>query len=573
MLLSTNMKYELLLLNVERIPTYIFDNLGQHSIASYLETKGFKAMVYSGIVGECKRIVSEAIEKDGVPIIGFYAATDNLSVVSHVIKWIKTTYNVYTIVGGPQAVDLKEQFLHDTNCDFVIEGEGEEPIYQLLSSLIDELCSLKDVQSLRYIDQNGIYCENTLAKPFCNLDEIPFPSKKRCIDGRFRNDNSFGIITGRGCPFNCAFCYEGANTKQVRLRTIDNVMSEIDFALSENKNLKYLNIYDDTFTLDFKRVSEFCDKIKSRNLLWYCEGHTSNIVNNPEIIEKMVESGMIGLQIGIESGSEKVLKAYNKQTNPDMLIKVVEICKNAGLTRLVGNFIVGGAFETERTIYKSMELAKQMLTTGKGMFECKTVFLAPYPHTSITLNPQNYDLEYHKENELTCAYSMHMPLMTPKTMKYDKLIELKLKFDNMIETTIKELSLFPDKLDVERNFFKSGKRLTANSKWRNNYLEQEHIVNYLEACFSINGQVEKRYTDNEILEMYPLRTFNLLQYENEKLIYGEYRFEYESAYLLKYSAGKLKLKEIILNSPYRSEDMLKAYHALNNKCLIYISEF
>ena len=66
-----------------------------------------------------------------------------------------------------------------------------------------------------------------------------------------------------------------------------------------------------------------------------------------------------------------------------------------------------------------------MLTTGKGMFECKTVFLAPYPHTSITLNPQNYDLEYHKENELTCAYSMHMPLMTPKTMKYDKLIELK----------------------------------------------------------------------------------------------------------------------------------------------------
>ncbi|MDE6034801.1 MAG: B12-binding domain-containing radical SAM protein [Ruminococcus sp.] len=566
-------KYELLLMNVERIPSHMFDNLGQHSIASYLETKGFKAMVYSGTTGDCEEIISGAIEKDSVPVIGFYTATDNLSVVKHLIEWIKKTYNVYTIAGGPEAVALKEDFLRETGCDFVIEGEGEIPEYQLLSCIIDNILPLEQVQSLRYIDKNNIYHENPLAKPFCNLDEIPFPSRKRCIGSDFRNKIDFGIITGRGCPFRCAFCYEGANTKKVRLRSIENVISEIDFAISENHKLKYLNIYDDTFTLDFRRVEAFCKEVKKRKLFWYCEGHTSNIAKNPEMVKIMVDSGMIGLQIGIESGSNTVLEAYNKKTDRDMILEVVNICKNAGLPRLVGNFIVGGAYETEESISESMKLAEQMLEAGQGMFECKTVFLAPYPHTPITLNPADYNLEYSGVDENTCIYSMQMPLMKPESMEYEKLISFKKTFDEMLKEKIRMLSRNAVKADVERIFFKAGERLNISSLWKDYYLKQEHIVNYIERIISIYRHGNNDYTDDELLELYPVRTFSLLEYKNGLLTYGSYIFSECESFLLKYSAGKIKFRDIIMMSENNKQDLLASYRSLNNRCLIYASRF
>ncbi len=572
--LSDKTKYEILLMNIERIPTHMFDNLGQHSIAAYLETKGFKAMVYSGIAGECKKIISESVEKDFVPVIGFYIAEDNLSVVSHIIKWVKNSYNVYTVAGGPQAVALKKDFLLDTKCDFVVEGEGEIPDYQLLCSIIDNIIPLENVNSLRYIDSNGIYHENPLAQPFDNLDDIPFPSQKRCIGKEFRNGNSFGIITGRGCPFNCAFCYEGANTKNVRLRSIDNVIAEIDFALSENKNLKYLNVFDDTFTLDFKRVNEFCEKIKEKNLLWYCEGHTSNIVKYPDMIKTMVNAGMIGLQIGIESGSDDVLKAYNKHTNSKMLLDVVKICKKAGLTRLVGNFIVGGANETEKSILESMTLAEKMIEVGAGMFECKTVFLAPYPHTAISRTPEKFNLEYADEtDELTCIYSMQMPLMKPSAINYDRLIELKLSFDKMINQKIQQLSAQPFKSDVERNFYKFGKRFDATSIWKENYLRHEHIVSYLEGTFFLNKQNTDIYTDEELAEKYTVRTFNLVYEKNGILKYENFIFNECESFLLKYSSGKLKFQEIVFKSKWNFSEMINAYRILNKYCLIYASDF
>ena len=70
----------------------------------------------------------------------------------------------------------------------------------------------------------------------------------------------------------------------------------------------------------------FCDEIIKRNIFWVCEGHISNIIKYPEMLDYMVKSNLIGLQIGIESGSDKVLKAYNKHTTSADILKTVEIC-------------------------------------------------------------------------------------------------------------------------------------------------------------------------------------------------------------------------------------------------------
>lgn len=312
---------------------------------------------------------------------------------------------------------------------------------------------------------------------------------------------------------------------------------------------------------------------KKRNLFWYCEGHTASIVKNPEHIKEMVDAGMIGLQIGIESGSNDVLKAYNKQINTGMLLEAVKICKAAKLTRLVGNFIVGGASETEETIMESIRLAEKKLEIGKGMFECKTVFLAPYPQTPVTIKPEKYNLEYKKEDAVSCVFSMYNPLMKSKFISYEKLISLKEKFDKNISETIKRLSAIAEKDDVERNFFKFGERIDSAPIWKNNYLKNEHIVNYLEGTYLSSGQKFTEYSDNQILKMYPVRTFNLLKYKNGHLVYGDYYFDEKETIFLKNSAGKLTFKEISNITEIDTSELIKLYYKLNNLCLIYVSEF
>ena len=89
----------------------------------------------------------------------------------------------------------------------------------------------------------------------------------------------------------------------------------------------------------------------------------------------------------------------------------------------------------------------------------------------------------------------------------------------------------------------------------------------------MQGQRTDNYTDEELLELYPVRTFNLLEYNNGLLTYGTYTFNDSESFLLKYSAGKIKFKDIIMMSENKRKELLDSYHSLNNRCFIYVSEF
>ena len=137
-------------------------------------------------------------------------------------------------------------------------------------------------------------------------------------------------------------------------------MEEVDDLYKNNRHIEYINIYDDTFTLDKDRVLAFCEEISKRKIKWFCEGHISFVLKNPDILKKMVESGLTCIQFGIESGSKAVLDAYCKHTDSDSIIKAVQICKKAGIHGITGNFIIGGALETKETVEESKRLAKEL---------------------------------------------------------------------------------------------------------------------------------------------------------------------------------------------------------------------
>lgn len=564
------MEYDILLLNITRstyqVSSGFRDNLGLHSIASYLSQNDFKAKVLSAFSYNSKEIIQNEILKNGIKIIGFYTACDNLSVVINIIKWLKKSFDVTIIVGGPQSVALKEEFLRTTKCDFVSEGEGEETTKELLSYLIDGIGSLEIIKNIRYIDTKNKYCENELREPIQDLDSISFPNPENSLNSNFRKGEQVGIITGRGCPNHCSFCYEGANAKSVRFRSIKNVFEEIDYIKANNSSLKYINVYDDTFTLNYKRVVEFCKEMKKRDLMWFCEGHINNIYNMGDMIEIMVDSGLVSMQIGLESGSDKVLNAYNKNTTAETIYKVVEKCKKAGLCNLSGNFIIGGALEDEGTIQESMDLAANLIEVGRGMFECRTVFLAPYPKTAIEMHPEKFDLKIHENLNKKVVSTMRSAVISSKKMSIDQIVNSKKKFDIYLEEQYKKQALLSSKNEINSCFFYRDTPISLNSRWIQAYRSEVHIENFIQNAFRVSN-IEN------IEDLYPIRTFEILEYEKESLICGAYKFDGIKREFLENSAGTYNIKELSKVLYADLETIINIYNELNNLCLVYLTDF
>ncbi|MCX4315097.1 MAG: radical SAM protein, partial [Lachnospiraceae bacterium] len=390
------MDYELLLLslsrNVNSQAAYFQECLGQHMIAAYLAKHDFRAKVYSGDILNGESFILQEVKEHQIQYAGFYVAADNVTMIGNLIKRLKEITNLILFVGGPQAAALGEEFLKRTSCDFIIVGEGERPVLQLLSYLEDRIGNLEEVKSLRYLNAEGIFSSTPLDEPIMDLDTLPYPRRMDSFHKKFRMTSSIGLLTGRGCPFHCTFCYEGATSKIVRYRSIKNVMGEIDEVLEYNPSLTTVNIFDDTFTLQPERVYEFCREMKRRKLHWTCEAHVSCICKYPEMLKVMIDSGLVAMQIGIESGSQRVLEAYQKHITPEMIVEVVRYCYQEGLCTLEGNYIIGGAFESDKTLLESLNHAKCLLEEGRGMMEVQTVFFAPYFDTPITKNPEKFGM-------------------------------------------------------------------------------------------------------------------------------------------------------------------------------------
>lgn len=566
------MSYELLLINVSRdyssLSSAFRDSIGQYAIASYLRQRNFKAFVYSGNTGDCKKIIAQEIESGNVYIIGFYAAADNIRIVEHIVRWIKEMYpNCITIIGGPQVAGLDYNFFERSKNDYAILGEGEIPIYNLLSSIIDKDRELSCVPSLvwKNYDEECLYVNSESGAIIEDLDSIGYPHLEDSYAGNLRQGHTVGIITGRGCPYNCSFCYEGANAKNVRFRSISNVMEEIDYIRKYNNKLKFISIYDDTFTLKRDRILEFCREIKKRKILWFCEGHISFVVSQQEILKTMIDAGLACIQFGIESGSDMVLDSYNKHTNYQMILEAIDICKKMGIHGITGNFIIGGAHESKESLAESKKLAKEMIHRAKGIIELYTVYFAPYPNTKMVREPENFGIQIHEELQNTVVNTMRTPVVSTENLSRNEIYDMKQEFDLFISKEYQKAADESSKSDIVQGMMHEGKMISINPTWEKLYRSKLHIDVFLQHMKEREQKFNKDY--------YIIRTFEDFKIENQILISEVGRFKGLQKDILLNATGILSAREMANKFDVKIEDIENAYDTLNEKCLVYMSEF
>ena len=166
------------------------------------------------------------------------------------------------------------------------------------------------------------------------------------------------MFTSRGCPFPCTFCDRPQYGKKFRARSAKNVVDEM--AACVEMGIEEVMVYDDTFTVNRRRVIDICDEIVSRGLKFSWDIRTRVDTVDEDMLTKLSDSGCKQIHFGVEAGTEKILKILNKGISVEQIEKVFNICRQLKMKTLA-YFMIGMPTETKEDIEESVKLAKKVV--------------------------------------------------------------------------------------------------------------------------------------------------------------------------------------------------------------------
>ncbi|MCC6694125.1 MAG: radical SAM protein [Candidatus Hydrogenedentes bacterium] len=225
---------------------------------------------------------------------------------------------------------------------------------------------LRDCQGIAWMD-GGAFVRNADRPYIENLDELAFPAWKH-ID--IYDYHDFGklfpfltLISGRGCRAKCTFCQlpQVMNGHQYRVRSVENVVDEIEYDIKLFPNLKEIMFEDDTLTMRSSqdRLVELCEAMIRRKVGISWSANARVDVNDLEVLKLMKRSGCRWLCVGFEFGDQQVLNNVKKGATIAQMHRFAQNAAKAGI-RVHGCFMFGGPGETEETAQKTLDLSKRL---------------------------------------------------------------------------------------------------------------------------------------------------------------------------------------------------------------------
>ena len=569
--------FDILFLNLHRrylnTPLEFGGFLGIYNLSAFARQEGYEAKGFAGTLERGLKILDELCAAEKVSMIGLYCDYENVTENIFISRHIKEKYNLPVIIGGPQATALEENFFIESKCDAVVRYEGEITVLELMNFYLEGVGELENILGAAYLTENGLKInpERPLIK---NLDALPFIDADCYLEPK----NFFyglSLMTGRGCPFHCAFCHEGTHTRQVRLRSVENVLAEIDayIKILEDKDDLYILFADDTFTLNIERVKKICAGLAERrkiyNFKFFCEGHIHTLYKNPEMIKYLVQGGCWRIQLGIEAGTEKVLKSYGKNTTPEEIFEVVRLCRDAGIQQVYGNIILGGANFSRETFEADKKFVEELIRESQGILEIGTVTFWPLPETKMARCPESFGIKICDSEFVTAAVG-DFPQIETSALDRFTISEMRLELKNRISALMLEM-LENWQVPTERilSWFTSF-YYDTRGMWFGELSSREILFSYYE-MIKLGEGFHSTQIEN-LAAAHPLRVAMLYKYlrkidESTFEICGE-KFTADEVEIILLTTGKLSVAEISSRVKIEIPKVLQVLNKLERKHLI-----
>lgn len=278
----------------------------------------------------------------------------------------KVLPEVFTILVGTHVSALPEESLKlSDSVDAVAIGEYDYTVIEV-AEVVSKKGDLGTVRGIFYCKSKEVICNEK--RPFIeDLDEIPFVStiyKKFLKMESYFNPNALypmvTITTSRGCPFQCTFCVypQTMMGHRFRVRSVENVVDEIEYIVGSFHGVKAIFFEDDTLTINRKRCIELSELIIKRRIKisWTAN---ARVGLDFEAMKKMKEAGCRCLCVGFESGNQLILDNMKKAIKLEEMFQFMKDAKKAGLL-IHGCFMAGLPEETKETLKETLELAKRL---------------------------------------------------------------------------------------------------------------------------------------------------------------------------------------------------------------------
>lgn len=286
------------------------------------------------------------------------------------------------LVGTHPSATVEETMAISQMVDCIARKEYDYIVRDLAIAIRDGK-PFSDVNGLSYRADNGEVINNPDAEYITNLDEIPFISKfvKEYLDVKdyvfaAAAFPSIQIFTGRGCPARCNFCVypQTMHGHMYRLRSVDNVVAEFEYIVSNMPEVKEIVIEDDTFTVNKQRTVEICQKLidKKIKIKWLCNARVNLDYDTMKLMKK---AGCHLIIPGVESVNQQILKNIKKGTTVKQIEDYMANAKKAGLM-VHACYMVGNNGETHETMCDTLQAALRFKTDTAQFFP-----LIPYPGT------------------------------------------------------------------------------------------------------------------------------------------------------------------------------------------------
>jgi anaerobic magnesium-protoporphyrin IX monomethyl ester cyclase len=320
-------------------------------------------------------------------VVGMGVLTPSATTCRDIAGAVRLALPDCVLVAGNIHADVLHRETLDDGFDYVVHGEGEETMVELLERL-DDGCGpdeMADVAGLSYIDGGG-EVHRTASRPvIADLDALPYPAWHHFPIHRYGllpladlARPTLVMSGSRGCPYRCEFCslvHAGANYR----RRDPVAMAEEYDHLHYCYGARQIGFVDPIFPLDKGILMGFCEELMKRGLqdkvVWLSETRVDRV--DRESLRVMRKSGCRRLLFGIESGVDLLLENVNKTFTTERVRRTVALCREEGI-QTVGLFMIGLPGETEEMSRQTIDFA-----CGLGLDFAKFAITIPFPGSQM----------------------------------------------------------------------------------------------------------------------------------------------------------------------------------------------
>lgn len=342
---------------------------------AYLEKHGIEVEYFDERIHTKKRF-KQLIKRNpllvGLSTMTCYQIKNTSRLASHIRD---ISPEVPIVWGGVHPTMCAEQTLESKLVDFVVRGEGEQTLLELVKALNDGRKDFGGIDGLGWRKDGAIILNKD--RSFMDINELPFPydGKGREILATYlakKNTlENVGYESSRGCPFKCGFCYNEFFHRNVcRVKSLEKVKAELQKL--RDLGVEKMTFYDDTLLAGRRElISTICDLLKQSRLQWVANVRIN--LFTPEMLRKFEDSGCIYLFFGIESSDEDILKYLKKGQNKKQIYDGIKLISKGNI-KTVYSLIVGLPNETEGDLKRNLDFADEI----RKMHPDAEIALQPY---------------------------------------------------------------------------------------------------------------------------------------------------------------------------------------------------